>query len=335
MFATSEWGVIRMSDRILVTGAAGFMGKHLIANLIETEPDSEIVATDIEPEPPEWYDEYDGETVEYRTGDITDWDFLDELFDQEYDRVYHLAAMVGVSEYVSNPLQITEVNLIATKEILERVKDTDVRFVFMSTSEVYGKNPNVPWNENDDRVLGEPTIDRWSYSTGKSACEHMIHGLAGTDNPFSATVIRPFNLYGPGQRPNFVVPAFVKEVVNGGTPTVYDDGTQTRCFTYIDDFVSGVIEASTQPEGENEVFNLGATRETEIRELADIVLEVAGCEDRVKDFIDTDKLYGDAYEDLDRRVPDVLKAKHLLDWEAETSLEDGIQSVVEWGRENY
>lgn len=324
-----------MTQRILVTGAAGFVGRHLIQQLIENEPDAEIVATDIEHSPPERYRQHVGNDLEYRQGDITDKVFLDSLLNKEYDRIYHLAAIVGVSEYVQNPLRIAEVNFIATKEILEQVRDDDVRFVFMSTSEVYGKNSDVPWKEDDNRVLGAPTIDRWSYSTGKSACEHMIHGLTSADGPFTATVIRPFNLYGPGQRPNFAVSAFLKEVVNDGVPKVFGDGMQTRCFTFIDDFIDGVLRASTKPEGENEVFNLGNTRETQIQEVAEIVLDVAGDSNTSPEYVDPEEVYGESYEDLERRVPDVSKAERLLDWTAETSLEQGIEALYEWGKENY
>lgn len=323
-----------MGNRVLVTGAAGFVGRHLVETLA-TEQGNDIVATDIEPTPPDRYREFVGEHVDYRSGDITDESFLDDLLADQYDRIYHLAAVVGVNEYVKNPLQITDVNIVATRNVLKRIKDTDVRFVFTSTSEVYGKNPDVPWQEETDRVIGPPTVDRWSYSTGKGACEHMIHGLADAENPFTATVVRPFNLYGPGQRPKFVLPAFVERVVNGGVPKVYDDGKQTRCFTYIDDFVEGVVRASTSEAGENEVFNLGSTRETQIRELADLVLDIAGKSDKDPEFIDPKELYGDAYEDLDRRVPDVSKARRRLDWEAQTSLEEGIRQTLAWGRDNY
>lgn len=324
-----------MSRRILVTGAAGFVGRHLVQRLVEAEPQAKIIATDIEQTIPERYSQHVGDGLEYCQGDITDEAFLDSLFNESYDHVYHLAAIVGVSEYVKNPLRIAEVNVVATKEILERVKNDDVRFVFMSTSEVYGKNPDVPWKEDDDRVLGPPTIDRWSYSTGKGACEHMIHGLAETDGPFTATVIRPFNLYGPGQRPDFVIPAFVDEVVNGGVPTVYGDGMQTRCFTFIDDFIDGVLRASKDSEGENEAFNLGSTRETRIRDLAEVVLDVAGSSDESPEYADPEEVYGESYEDLNRRVPDVSKAERLLDWTAETSLERGVEVLYEWGQENY
>jgi UDP-glucose 4-epimerase len=322
-----------MTDRILITGSAGFVGKHLVTSLIESKRDCSIVATDIKPAPG-WYEEYIGDQVEYIRGDITDEPFLSELDLPQFERIYHLAAIVGVSDYVQNPLKIVETNIVGTKKILERVKNSDVRFVFLSTSEIYGKNTSVPWDEKANRVLGPPTVDRWSYSTGKSACEHMIHGLSNGESPFTSTIIRPFNLYGPGQRPNFVIPAFINEVVNGNPPVVYDGGTQTRCFTYIADFIEGVISASTRPAGANEVFNLGSTRETRIRELAELVIDAADA-NIDPEFIDTDELYGSSYEDLDRRVPDVSKARTELNWKARTSLEAGIKKHLEWGRENY
>ena len=322
-----------MSDQVLVTGAAGFIGRHLIQRLVEID-ENDILATDIVETPPKRYAEHVGEEVTYISGDITEEAFLDNILADSFDRIYHLAAIVGVDKYVKDPLHIAEVNIIATHNILERIKNTDVRFVFTSTSEVYGKNPNLPWEETSDRVIGPSTIDRWSYSTGKGAAEHMIHGLVDAETEFTATVVRPFNLYGPGQRPKFVLPAFVEKVVNDNPPTVYDDGTQTRCFTYIDDFIDAIIQSSTSEAGANEVFNIGSTRETEVRELAELVIDISE-KNLQPEYIDTDELYGDSYEDLDRRVPDTSKADRLLNWTADTSLETGISRVLEWGNINY
>ena len=319
------------ADRVLVTGAAGFVGRHLVPRLLEGA--REVVATDVEADPPERYAGLvDGDRLSYLSGDLTDAAFREALLAEPFDRVFHLAAVVGVNAYVEDPLRVTEVNVVATERLLRRVEDWDVRFVFTSTSEVYGRNPDVPWAEGDDRVLGAPTVDRWSYATSKSACEHMLHGLSSSEGPFEATVVRPFNLYGPGQRPDFVIPAFVDRVVSGERPTVFDGGDQTRCFTYVEDFVEGMLRASVHPEAAGEAFNLGSTRETRIHDLAGTVVEAAGA-DVEPEFVDGEEVYGDSYEDLQRRVPDVSKARAVLDWEATTPLETGIERVLAERRE--
>ena len=318
-------------DRVLVTGAGGFVGRHLVPRLLDGA--HEVVATDLDPGPPGRYaDRVDGDRLSYVQGDLTDRSFREALLAEPFDRVFHLAAVVGVNAYVEDPLRVTEVNVVATERLLRRVEDWDVRFVFTSTSEVYGRNRDVPWTEESDRVLGPPTVDRWSYSASKAACEHMLHGLSKADGPFEATVVRPFNIYGPGQRPDFVLPAFVDRVVSGDPPTVFDGGGQTRCFTYVEDFVEGLLRASTHPDAAGEAFNLGSTRETRIRDLADLVVEAAGA-DVEPEFVDGKEVYGDSYEDLERRVPDASKARDVLGWEATTPLEAGVKRVLSWRRE--
>lgn len=317
-------------DRVLVTGAAGFVGRHLVPRLLEGA--SEVVATDLASEPPARYaDRVDDERLSYLPGDLTERSFREELLAEPFDRIFHLAAVVGVNAYVEDPLRVTEVNVVATERILQRVENWGVRFVFTSTSEVFGRNPDVPWSEESDRVLGPPTVDRWSYSSSKAACEHMLHGLSSAEGPFEATVVRPFNLYGPGQRPDFVLPAFVDRVVSGEPPTVFDGGEQTRCFTYVEDFVEGLCRASTHPDAAGEAFNLGSTRETGIRELADLVIDLADA-DLDPEFVTGEEVYGDSYEDLRRRVPDASKARAVLGWEATTPLETGIERVLAWRR---
>jgi UDP-glucose 4-epimerase len=131
-----------------------------------------------------------------------------------------------------------------------------------------------------------------------------------------------------------IIIIFINDVVNGKPPVVYDDGTQTRCFTYIDDFIRGVITASSTKAGENEVFNLGSTRETSIRDLANMVLDIADANIK-PEYVDTFELYGDSYEDLEQRVPNVSKANEILGWEANTALNSGIRRTLEWWRKYY
>ena len=131
-----------------------------------------------------------------------------------------------------------------------------MRILFTSTSEVYGRNPAVPWSEDGDRVLGATSVDRWSYAASKGVCEQMLYGVhRKTGLPFS--IVRFFNVYGPRQTPIYVVSQTVQRVLNGERPDLYDGGGQTRCLTYVDDAIEGVIAAATKPEAIGEVFNIG------------------------------------------------------------------------------
>jgi len=315
-----------MSEKILVTGAAGFVGQHLIQRLAAGGHD--ITALDIRPDPPATYERFDN--VAYISGSILHEEFVDTIVfrsPNSYDRIYHLAAIVGVDRYTDpeDLLYIVDVNVNGTKYLLERVRGSNTRFVYASTSEIFGHNPNLPWAEDDDRVLGPPSDSRWSYSATKAVCEHMIENIGRTDPGVSATIVRPFNLYGPGQRPQFVIPKFLKQVARDDALTVYGDGTQRRCFTYVDDFIDGIVRASERDHDGTETYNLGSTDETEIRELAELVLKVAGIEEREPAFVDP----GDDHEEPDRRIPEVSRAKERLDWEATTPLRDGLEEAYE------
>jgi UDP-glucose 4-epimerase len=320
-----------MSDRILVTGASGFMGQHLVKKL--AEEDHKITAVDIQQDPPDSYSDRVGNEVDYIRGSIIHKNFIDSVlfpFPDSYDRVFHLAAIVGVDRYINvkDPLYIANVNVTGTRYILEKIRNTDTHFVYPSTSEVYGKNPDVPWSEESDRVLGPPTVSRWGYSAMKAVCEHMIHMLDESDPSITTTVVRPFNVYGPYQRPKFVVPKFIEMILDGNPPTVYGDGTQKRCFTYMGDFIQGLIAASERDPETPNTYNLGGTAETEIGRLAEMVIDIAGADMSPK-YVDPEEVYDDEYEQPTKRIPDVSRAQEVLEWEASTSLEDGLRRTYE------
>jgi UDP-glucose 4-epimerase len=325
----------QMSDQILVTGAAGFVGRRLVRRLAADGHD--VTALDIRRERPPEFTGTVADDVTYFSGSVLNEPFVEtEVFPSPntYDRVFHLAAIVGVDRYINpeDPLYIADVNINGTKYMLESVRGSDTRFVYTSTSEIYGRNPELPWNEQDDRVIGAPSKSRWAYSTMKGTCEHMIHMLGETDPGLSASIVRPFNLYGPGQRKEFVISKFMRQVMDGDPPTVYDDGTQQRCFTYIDDFIDGIVSASEHEHDTTEVYNLGSTEEVEIRELANTILDIAGV-NASPEFVDRGSEHGDTFEEPNRRVPDISHADDQLDWQPSTPLREGLERTYQWLRD--
>ena len=191
---------------------------------------------------------------------------IEAFFRPEAAVLYHLASVVGVRRYMEDPLSLIDIAIIGTRQLIALAVEHDVRILFTSTSEVYGRNPAVPWKEDDDRVLGATSVDRWSYAASKGVCEQMLYGVhRKTGLPFS--IVRFFNVYGPRQTPIYVVSQTVQRVLNGVRPDLYDGGGQTRCLTYVEDAIEGVIAAATRPEAVGEVFNIGNATENSMAEV--------------------------------------------------------------------
>jgi len=318
--------------KILVTGGAGFVGKNLVNkldqknyevtvfdNLSTTKNDTNVFKN--------------LENISFVKGDVTNKNQLDKIFKEKFDVVFHLSAIVGVSNYMKDPLKVLNVNVLGTKNIIECCLQNTSKLIFMSTSEIYGKNPKTPWNETDDRVLGNPQIDRWSYSTSKSICEHMITPLT-KQKKLDATILRYFNLYGPWQNPIFVISQTIHKCMNNKKPLLYDSGKQTRCFTFVDDAVDATIESSFNDVANGQVFNIGNNVESTIHDTIKLILEETNKPVDFIEDVDTEKEFGNRYEDIPRRIPDVSKAKKLLNWEPKTQLREGIKRTIEWVNHN-
>ena len=320
--------------KIVVTGGSGFIGANLVKKLLEN-PENEIVVFDNTSQDQFNLNEFKNQkNYSFIQGDITNLDSLKSVLTKDVDQVYHLAAIVGIKHYIKSPLKLIDVNVLGTKNVLELASKNEIKVLFTSTSEIYGKNPQTPWKETDDRVLGSPSIDRWNYSTSKALCEHMINSMHRVVG-LSATIVRYFNIYGPKQQPYFVVSQSIHKVLNNRRPLLYDSGSQTRCFTYIEDAVKGTIKAANSPHGNGETFNIGSDKETMMQEVMDRIIEITGKKGQLEpELLDTAKHYGKTYEDIFRRVPDVSKAKEILDWEITTSLQEGLNKTIEWAKNN-
>jgi len=314
--------------KVLITGGAGFVGSHLADAFIARG--DEVFVLDLG----------SVKKVRHLMGSSAFHYIHDSVFDLEIlegliakcDLIYHLAAVVGVEYYVGDPYEVLNVNVNGTQNVLKLALKHQKKVVFSSTSEVYGRNPKVPWHEDDDRVLGSTRIDRWCYSTSKAVGEHFCFAYHRMGLP--VTITRYFNVYGPRLDQldvGRIITIFMGQVLRHEPLTVIGDGTQTRCFTYIDDAVRATIAAGTAPGTDGEAINIGTTVETSIGELAKLMIELSGARSAIK-FVTQESVYGSSYEDIPRRVPDNSKMQTLLGVNADTPLREGMARTIEWFR---
>jgi len=314
--------------KVLITGGAGFLGSHLSDAFLERG--DEVFVLDA------------GATSKVRhligherfrliRDSVMNPDILDSLVTQ-VDLVYHLAAVVGVEHYVGDPYQVLNVNVNGTQNVLKAAFKYGRKVVFSSTSEVYGRNPWIPWMEDDDRVLGSTRIDRWCYSTSKACGEHFCFAYHKLGLP--VTVVRYFNVYGPrldALDKGRVITIFIGQLLRGEPLTVIGDGLQTRCFTYVDDAIRATVAAGLGDGTNGEIFNIGTDTETTIRALAEMMIEVSGSDSTVR-LTPQEAVYGTSYEDIPRRIPDLTRMRSVLGVQDDVTLRDGLRRTIEWFR---
>ena len=314
--------------KILITGGAGFLGSHLSDAFLARG--DEVTILDVGGDLKVRHN-LSNPRFHYVRDSVLNADILDGLVLRS-DLVYHLAAVVGVEHYVGDPYEVLNVNINGTQAVLKLAYKYNRKVVFSSTSEVYGRNPKVPFAEDDERVLGSTRIDRWCYSTSKAVAEHFCFAYHRLGLP--VVILRYFNVYGPRLDKidvGRVITIFMGQVLRGDPVTVIGDGKQTRCFTYIDDAIRATVEAGLSDRVVGEIFNVGTNVETSILELAETMIRIAGSASKVA-FLPQESVYGESYEDVPRRVPSVQRMHEILGVRAETLLEKGLRHTIEWFR---
>jgi UDP-glucose 4-epimerase len=209
------------------------------------------------------------------------------------------------------------------------------RFVITSTSDVYGKNPVVPFGEDGDSVLGPPTVSRWAYAASKLFDEHLVLAMS-EEKSIPATVIRIFGSYGPRQHLSWwggPQSVFIDAVLRNQVIPIHGDGLQTRSFTYVDDTVRGIADVAESDCLDREIINIGGNQEISILELAEKVHRLCEVPWPIRlEMVPYDRIANRKYEDVARRIPDIEKARRVLGFEAKVSLEDGLCKTIAWQR---
>jgi UDP-glucose 4-epimerase len=317
--------------KVLITGGAGFLGSHL-AEAFLNRGDEVIVLDTAGAAKIEHL--LGNKRLEYHNASFMNPVVVDRLM-RSVELVYHMGAVVGVEHYVTDPFKVLNVNVNGTQNVLAAAMENGARVVFSSTSEVYGRNPKVPYAEDDDRVLGSTKIDRWCYSTSKAVGEHFCSAYHKQGLP--VTIVRYFNVYGPRLDAidlGRVVTIFMGQVLRGEDVTVVGDGSQTRCFTYVSDAIRATIEAGIKGEAIGGIFNIGTDQEISILEFAETMIELARSPSRIR-FVSQQAVYGNSYEDVRRRVPDNTRMRKILGVVPEVPLREGLRQTIGWFRDAY
>ena len=315
--------------RVLVTGGAGYIGSHLVDRLVSLKHDVTVLdnlstgsLTNLQTS---------RDAISFVEGTIIDESVVERLV-TEAEIVFHLAAGVGVGNIVQRPLETMITNTRGAENVIGACHKLQRRLVLASTSEIYGKTSKMPMSEDDDRVLGSTAVPRWGYSTAKAIDEHLA--LAYAAHGLRVSIVRYFNSFGPRLDPRgygSVIANLVRQALANEPLTIHGDGTQTRCFTYVDDTVEGTLRAAFDERAEGLAFNIGNNHEVSINDLAALIIGVTNSASDIR-YVTYEERYGKGFEDTRRRVPDIRRAEERLGFKATVTLSDGLDRTLRWWR---
>lgn len=317
--------------KILITGGAGFIGSYLCGAYL-SRGDEVYVIDDLSTG--------DLANIESYTQNPLFHFVHDSILNREAmleltgicDVVAHLAAAVGVKLIIDEPLKSIHTNIVGTEMVLELANKFRKKTFLASTSEVYGRNSQVPLRETDSRIYGPTHLARWSYAAAKATDEFLALAYHQTKQ-LPVVIGRLFNTVGPRQtgRYGMVIPRFVGQALRNEPITVYGDGNQTRSFTYVEDIVRGIVELIDEPRAVGEIFNIGGESEISINELAGRIKSITHSASPIR-HIPYDKAYQEGFEDMERRVPDIAKIVNLIGYKNTHDLDSILTKVVNYER---
>lgn len=314
--------------RILITGGAGFIGSHLAEALLRRGDEVHIIDNFSTGRPENISHLFSHPRLELTRGSITDLPLMERLAER-CEQVYHLAAAVGVRLIMERPLETIETNIRGTEVVLRAGSRFGRKVLLASTSEIYGKNSSGPLLEDHDRVMGAVKKQRWAYANTKALDEFLALAYH-REKGLPVVVVRLFNTVGPRQTGEYgvVIPRFVQQALAGEPIRVFGDGRQTRCFCHVADAVRGMMALMEHPGAIGDVFNLGNSVEITLEELAKKVKAMTGSPSPIV-FVPYGEAYGEGFEDMRRRLPDLGKIQALVGYEPQMDLEATLRSVID------
>lgn len=315
--------------RILITGGAGFIGSHLTDRLVADGHKITILDNLATGRKENLSAHLGGDSVNFIEGSILDLPLLDSLI-EETEYVFHLAAAVGVFNIINHPLDSLMTNIRGTENVLESAHKYSKPVFVTSSSEVYGKNISDSLKESDDRILGAPVTLRWSYSEAKAIDESLAYAY-WVEKKLETRIVRFFNTVGPRQLGAYgmVVPRFVQFALDNEPITIYGNGEQTRCFGHVLDAVDAVVRIAFADNTIGKVINIGNDFEISINDLAKKVIAETNSKSEIV-YVPYEEAYGDGFEDMERRVPNIELIKSLVGWKPQRNLSTMISDIAEF-----
>lgn len=312
----------------LITGGAGFIGSHLADYLIE-RGEKVVVIDNLSTGTFSNIEHLQGRSgFQCYIDDVRHEKLIDELI-RESDRVYHLAASVGVRLIIEKPTECLINNIVSTERVLSSASRYRKPVLITSTSEVYGKSKKGAFAETDDSIMGSTDKARWGYANSKATDEFLAMAYY-QETRLPVVIVRLFNTVGPRQTGQYgmVVPNFVSQALRGLPIPVHGDGSQTRCFCHVKDVVPALANLLTRPAAYGKVFNIGSNHEISMLELAELVIKKTGSRSEIKT-IPYEEAYPAGFEDMQRRVPDLTRASSMIGFNPGRSLDDILQDVMD------
>lgn len=300
---------------LLITGGAGFQGEYLLRTLL-SKGYNNITVVDL--------NKPSIAGINYVYGDFAGEKIMRPLL-KKTQVLFHLAAVVGVDNCINNPELVKQVNLINTKKLIDLSVSLGVKkIIFISSSEVYGNSKNFPYKESSElkpvSLYGHAKIEIEKYLSEIHKNHHILVGIA-----------RPFNVYGPGQKQQFVIPIFINKAINNKRIKIFGNGKQTRSFTYVEDVTDGIVKLFEYNNLQFEIVNIGKMQEYSITEVARIILDLLPeSKSRIKYVNYGSKGVRDFKYEIDRRIPSIQKAKNLLAFKAKTTLTQGLRKTIDY-----